>query len=77
MENDIKKNKKWRMTKKEGKKENDLKKKRKKNQSTKINLIGRDTIVNSPSLYTINKSSEFSFQICFSSLLYQSSVCQH
>ena len=31
--------------------ENDLKKKWKTNQSTKINLIGCDTIVNSPSMY--------------------------
>ena len=30
--------------------ENDLKKKWKTNQSTKINLIGCDTIVNSPSI---------------------------
>ena len=33
------------------KKEDDLKKKRKTNQSTKINLIGCDTIVNAPSSY--------------------------
>ena len=40
MEDDLKKNKKM---------EDDLKKKWKMNQSTKINLIGCDTILNSPS----------------------------
>ena len=35
--------------------ENDLKKKWKTNQSTKINLIGCDTIVNSPSLASKEK----------------------
>ena len=41
MEDDLKKNQKM---------EDNLKKKWKTNQSTKINLIGCDTIVNSPSL---------------------------
>ena len=38
-------------TTKKNKMENDLKKKWKTNQSTKINLIGCDTIVNSPSWF--------------------------
>ena len=46
MEDDLKINK-MKTTKK--KMENDLKQKWKTNQSTKINLIGFDTIVNSPS----------------------------
>ena len=49
MEDDLeKKKKKWRQPKK--KMENDLNKNGKRNQSTKMNLIGCDTIVNSPSL---------------------------
>ena len=43
MEDDLKK-------RKEKKMEDDLKKKYKTNQSNKINLIGCDTIVNSPSV---------------------------
>ena len=49
-EDDLKKN--GRRPKKKKKREEDLKKiKWKTNKSTKINLIGCDTIVNSPSLY--------------------------
>ena len=61
MENNLKKNKKkldwrpqkkWKMTsKKKKKKEDDHKKKWNTNQSTQNNLIGCDTIVNSPSLF--------------------------
>ena len=62
MEDDLKKNKKWKTTS-EKKMEDDLKKikkingkppkqKWKTNQSTKINLIGCDSIVNSPSSNT-------------------------
>ena len=50
MEDDLKKKKKGRRPKKiKWKMEDDLKKIWKTNQSTKINLIGCDTIVNSPS----------------------------
>ena len=38
--------------------EEDLKKKRKTNQSTKINLIGCDTIVNSPSLSNCEENEQ-------------------
>ena len=56
MEDNLKKNskKKWKTTSKKMKMEDDLNKtkiKWKTNQSTNINLIGCDTIVNSPSLY--------------------------
>ena len=59
MENDIKKKerKNGRQTKKKSKKSKMISKKWKTNQSTKINLIGRDTIVNSPSYHLRQKCS--------------------
>ena len=48
MEDDLKKNKKMKTTKK--KMENDLNKNGKRTNQPKINLIGCDTIVNSPSI---------------------------
>ena len=41
--------------------EDDLKKKSKMNQLTKLNLIGCDTIVNSPSLFLLKQITEFTW----------------
>ena len=64
--------KKWKTTSKKIKKmEDNLQKKWKTNQSTKIDLIGCDTIVNSPSLTDfIEKAHNLS--ICNSSLTMES-----
>ena len=72
MEDDLKKReddlkKKWKTTKKKKKKEDNKKnlKKWNTNQSTKINLIGCDTIVNSPSLlnFQVRKYSLYNLNL--------------
>jgi hypothetical protein len=70
MEDDLKKSKKWKTTSK-----------KKRNQSTKINLIGCDTIVNSPSLdYSVSLQNkgrwiQKSYQYIYSFLLFNFFIC--